>query len=133
MQVKFEKYIEESGTARSGKPYTKGTIIGKSTDQYKDLVVFTTFDNNIQFEMKDLAPGTLMDVEFNLKSREWTNNGNTKFFTDAVAYRVQVVGSAPVSSQAAQKQSAPKPETAPVPADDKYNVGQSDEDPDLPF
>jgi len=117
MQVKFSKYVEETFTTKGGKEMTKGTLVGNKTGQYDDLVAFTLWNQEAMYTASQLKEGAVIDVKFDIKAREWTKNGVTKYFTDATAFGIDT------------QQSIPTPQNAPS----APKVEEGEDDDGLPF
>ena len=107
--LKITKVNEvESGTSKSGKEWSKLTFVGETEEQYNNLYAFELFgkekvDNFVKFNKE----GDVVDVDFNVSTREWEG----RYFTSLSAWKVFKA-----NAEAAQ---------VPSPADDPAN--------DLPF
>ena len=107
--LKITKINEvESGTSKVGKSWKKLTFVGETQEQYNNLYAFELFgeekvDNFVKFN----KVGDVVDVDFNVSTREWEG----RYFTSLSAWKVFKA-----NAEAAQ---------VPSPADDPAN--------DLPF
>ena len=125
MQVKFEKFLEEDFKSQGGKDLTKGTMVCKSVGEKSTLAVFTIWNNNAIEACRQLRGGEIVSVLFDIRSREWNNNGVTKYFTDAVAYSVgPIEGAQPARQQQATQQQSfqPQPTVQPQPVPDEGDL-----------
>ncbi|MDX2248185.1 MAG: DUF3127 domain-containing protein [Bacteroidia bacterium] len=98
--------------------------------EYKDNPLYPQY---ISFQLtqdrcdllETYRPGDLLDVEFNLRGREWTSpQGEVKYFTTLEAWRLSPV-------QTTTPSSAHEP--SPTPPPDALNVSDLQDDDDLPF
>jgi len=107
--LKITKVNEvESGTSKAGKSWKKLTFVGETQEQYNNLYAFELFgeekvDNFVKFN----KVGDVVDVDFNVSTREWEG----RYFTSLSAWKVFKA-----NTEASQ---------VPSPADDPSN--------DLPF
>ena len=107
--LKITKINEvESGTSKAGKEWKKLTFVGETQEQYNNLYAFELFgeekvDNFVKFN----KVGDVVDVDFNVSTREWEG----RYFTSLSAWKVFKA-----NAETAQ---------VPSPADDPAN--------DLPF
>ncbi len=107
--LKITKINEvEEGTSKAGKAWKKLTFVGETQEQYNNLYAFELFgeekvDNFVKFN----KVGDVVDVDFNVSTREWEG----RYFTSLSAWKVFKA-----NAEAAQ---------VPSPADDPSN--------DLPF
>ncbi len=89
--------------------------------QYPQYISFQLIQNNCEM-VDSYQPGSMLEVEFNLRGREWTSpQGETKYFNSLDAWRITPV-------QQNQGFNAP----APSPPPDVLDVTKMDDD-DLPF
>ena len=108
--LKITKINEvESGTSKaSGKAWKKLTFVGETQEQYNNLYAFELFgEEKVDNFVKYNKVGDVVDVDFNVSTREWEG----RYFTSLSAWKVFKA-----NAEAAQ---------VPSPADDPAN--------DLPF
>lgn len=75
--------------------------------------------------MESYREGDALDVEFNIRGREWTSpQGEVKYFTTLEAWRLSPVQATPQSGGF---------EPSPTPPPDALNVSDLQDDDDLPF
>ena len=86
---KVEKVLEPiKGTSKAGKEWKKQTFIIKTDDTYNNTIAFGVFgEEKIDDIVNQLAPGDIVDVDFNVNCREF----NDKYYTELMAWRVNVV------------------------------------------
>jgi len=107
---------EVTGNGKNGAWVKQEFIVETSDSQYPRKICFSLWGDKVQ-TLKSTDPGTLVKVSFNLESREYNN----RWYTDARAWRLEVVGSA-----TSDDVSAPSPEHSLADAPD-------DGKDDLPF
>jgi len=108
----------ESGEGKNG-PWKKQHFVIEYMDgNYAKKLCFSLWGDKTS-ALQDIQPGTEIKVSFNVESREY----NQRWYTDAKAWRVEVVG------QAQQNSAATNDNTAPDPV---FNETAADEN-DLPF
>jgi len=84
--LKITKINEvESGTSKAGKEWKKVTFVGETEEQYNNLYAFELFgeekvDNFVKFN----KVGDVVDVDFNVSTREWEG----RYFTSLSAWKV---------------------------------------------
>jgi len=84
--LKITKVNEvESGTSKAGKSWKKLTFVGETQEQYNNLYAFELFgeekvDNFVKFN----KVGDVVDVDFNVSTREWEG----RYFTSLSAWKV---------------------------------------------
>lgn len=89
--------------------------------QYPQYISFQLIQNSCDL-IEPYQQGTMLEVEFNLRGREWTSpQGETKYFNSLDAWRINAV----------QQQQGASPST-PTPPPDVLDVTKMDDD-DLPF
>ena len=110
----------QEGVNKQGNPWRKATIITETIGNYSKTIAFVTFNSTLD-EVTKLNPGAVIDIEFDLESREY----NGKWYTDAILRSATLH---------AQPQPAPQPKRATQtainivpPTDDTKEVD------DLPF
>lgn len=89
---------------------------------YPQFIKFELIQDNVAL-VDNFEPGQMIEVDFNLRGREWTNpQGQKKYFNTLAAWRIQ----------RAAVDGAPGAETPP---DDVYSVAEmsSEGSDDLPF
>lgn len=137
------------GTSANGKEWKKQDFIIETVEQYSKKVYFTLFgEQKINSFGSALAVGNMVDVSFDVSSREWTGkDGKRSFFTSCNAYSVvpstamavpqqQAVAQTNPSQPSAFEQaqmvySNPVPSNPPAPQDPFANQGA--DTTDLPF
>ena len=107
--LKITKVNEvESGTSKAGKAWKKLTFVGETQEQYNNLYAFELFgEEKVDSFVKYNKVGDVVDVDFNVSTREWEG----RYFTSLSAWKVFKA-----NAEASQ---------VPSPADDPAN--------DLPF
>jgi hypothetical protein len=75
----------EEGTSKAGKAWKKLTFVGETQEQYNNLYAFELFgeekvDNFVKFN----KVGDVVDVDFNVSTREWEG----RYFTSLSAWKV---------------------------------------------
>ena len=87
--LKITKVLDtQSGTSKAGKEWKKLTFVGETEEEYNNIYAFDIFqaegkdqlDNFLKFN----KVGDLVNVEFNVKCREWEG----KYFTSLSSWRV---------------------------------------------
>jgi hypothetical protein len=113
---------EESGISKAGKEWKKKDFVIETTeDQYPKKIAFTVFGDKIQ-SLFTFTQGQLVDVSFNLESREY----NGKWFHNVNAWKVEA-GEVQQNEHVETTGDLPKEFEAPPKVDD------SGSDDDLPF
>jgi hypothetical protein len=74
---------ERSGTSTNGNSWRNLTMVITTDATYNPDIAFT-IGNKIYDDVKRIAIGGNVEVEYNLKSREWQG----KWFTDVEAWKV---------------------------------------------
>lgn len=77
------KLKEEKGTSKAGKAWTKGGLVIETEGQYPKKVCFTALNAAVE-SIRNLAVGCIVEVEFNVESREY----NGRWYTDVTAWKV---------------------------------------------
>jgi hypothetical protein len=73
----------ESGVSRAGKEWNKQDFVIETQEQYPKKVCFTLFGDKTSL-INGLAPGTEVEVSFNIESREY----NGKYFHNINAWKI---------------------------------------------
>jgi hypothetical protein len=89
MQVKQLKITSisevQSGTSKAGKAWSKLTFVGETDEQYNNLYAFELFgQEKVDSLIKFNKVGDVVDVDFNVSTREWEG----KYFTTLSAWKV---------------------------------------------
>ena len=75
----------QSGTSKAGKDWQKLTFVGTTTEEYNNLYAFELFGaEKVENFNKFNKVGNLVDVDFNVQTREWQD----KYFTSLSAWKV---------------------------------------------
>ena len=75
----------QSGTSKAGKEWQKLTFVGTTTEEYNNLYAFELFGaEKVENFNKFNKVGNLVDVDFNVQTREWQD----KYFTSLSAWKV---------------------------------------------
>ncbi len=115
---KIEQILKpESGVSRAGKEWNKQEFVIETDEQFPRKVCFTLFGDKTSL-ISGFAPGTEVEVSFNLESREY----NGKYFHNVNAWKIDKVG--------AENLPEPPPGFSPadVPPPSEEDMGS-----DLPF
>lgn len=81
---KIEQILKpESGVSRAGKEWSKQDFVIETQEQYPKKVCFTLFGDKTSL-INGLAPGTEVEVSFNIESREY----NGKYFHNINAWKI---------------------------------------------
>lgn len=88
MKVKGEitKVLEiQKGTSKEGKEWQKLSFILKTDEEYNNLYCFEVFgDEKVETFTKYNKVGSVVDVEFNVKTNEWKG----KYYTSLQAWKI---------------------------------------------
>ena len=129
------KIIEEcpiqEGTSRSGNPWKKRMYIVETQESYPKKVALTVFGSDrVAATEAAVKLGDTVRVSFDLESREY----NGRWYTDAMAWRIELAASQPAAPAPQQAYSQPQTygEGAPVPPPPAAPAAANSED-DLPF
>ena len=114
-----ESLAEVTGKGRNGDWVKQEFIVETTDDQYPKKVCFSLWGDRTQ-ALKTIQPGSLIKVKFNIESREY----NSRWYTDARAWRVEMLDGSSDSAPPQQEASA-----APAPASTEVSDGKDD----LPF
>lgn len=75
----------QSGTSKAGKEWSKLTFVGNTNEEYNNLYAFELFGTEkVENFTKYNKVGDLVDVDFNVSTREWEG----KYFTTLSAWKV---------------------------------------------
>ncbi|MFM7016699.1 MAG: DUF3127 domain-containing protein [Bacteroidota bacterium] len=93
----MEVQSEQSGEGKNGR-WVKQTFIGETMDQYPKKIAFTAFGEQVINQLKSIAVGSTVKVNFRVESREY----NGRWYTDVRAFGISSMSapaSAPMQSQ----------------------------------
>ena len=76
----------QSGQSKAGKDWSKKELIIETDGQYPKMIAATFFGDKVQM-IEKLREGDLVDLDFNVESREW----NGKWFHNINGDRVDIV------------------------------------------
>jgi hypothetical protein len=84
--LKITKVLDtQSGTSKLGKEWSKLTFVGETEEEYNNLYAFELFGKEkVENFGKFNKVGDLVNVEFNVSTREWEG----KYFTGLQAWRI---------------------------------------------
>ena len=84
--LKITKVLDtQSGTSKAGKEWSKLTFVGETDQEYNNLYAFELFGKEkVENFTKYNKVGDLVNVEFNVSTREWEG----KYFTGLQAWRI---------------------------------------------
>ena len=84
--LKITKVLDtQSGTSKAGKEWSKLTFVGETEEEYNNLYAFELFGKEkVENFGKFNKVGDLVNVEFNVSTREWEG----KYFTGLQAWRI---------------------------------------------
>ena len=84
--LKITKVLDtQSGTSKAGKEWSKLTFVGETDQEYNNLYAFELFGKEkVENFNKYNKVGDLVNVEFNVSTREWEG----KYFTGLQAWRI---------------------------------------------
>ena len=84
--LKITKVLDtQSGTSKAGKEWSKLTFVGETDEEYNNLYAFELFGKEkVENFGKFNKVGDLVNVEFNVSTREWEG----KYFTGLQAWRI---------------------------------------------
>jgi hypothetical protein len=78
--------------------FSKREFVIETKDQYPQLVMFQATQDKCGL-LDAFQAGEQVEVSFNLRGREWISPaGQTKYFNTLEAFRIDKVGSSPVTS-----------------------------------
>ena len=81
----------QSGTSKAGKEWKTQSFVIDTSEEYNNIICFDVFgEEKVNNLGKFNKVGDLVDVEFNVSSRSWTNEktGKTSWFTKADAWKI---------------------------------------------
>lgn len=93
MKGRVAKVTTESGVSKEGKNWERVGVLITTDSQYDPNVYFGTTAKCGEFA-KTLKTGQEVEIEYNLKSREY----NGRWYTEANAWKINVVGDAPTDT-----------------------------------
>lgn len=84
--LKITKVLDtQSGKSKAGKEWSKLTFVGETEEEYNNLYAFELFGKEkVENFGKFNKVGDLVNVEFNVSTREWEG----KYFTGLQAWRI---------------------------------------------
>ena len=82
---------EQTGTGKNGQ-WVKQEFIIETQEQYARKICFSAWGEKAS-TVKNLKPGTIVNVSFNAESREF----NGRWYTDLRAWKIDQSGSTPAS------------------------------------
>lgn len=103
-----EVYQPQSGTSKSGNPYTTQTILISYGDQYPKELALTLMTKQVEQYGPHLRQGQQLKFYFDASSREY----NGRFYTECTVWKIESLREQP---QAQSFQAAPMPSPAPMP------------------
>lgn len=108
-------------TIRVSERFTKREIVIEIADnpKYPQLVQFEAAKDRCQL-LDGLRPGDTVTIDFNLRGREWSRGGESRFFNTLDVWRVELARDKPRGAEPRTERSGP-PRT------------HGDTDDDLPF
>lgn len=85
-KVKISSVSEvQTGTTKAGKDWKKITFVGNTNEEYNNLYAFELFGKEkVENFTKFNKVGDLVDVDFNVSTREWEG----RYFTTLSAWKV---------------------------------------------
>lgn len=87
----------QSGTSKAGKEWQKLTFVGNTSEEYNNLYAFELFGaEKVENFNKYNKVGSLVDVDFNVSTREWEG----KYYTSLSAWKIFKAETAQVSKEA---------------------------------
>jgi hypothetical protein len=76
--------------------FSKREFVIETTDQYPQLVMFQLTQDKCNL-LDAFKVGNQVEVSFNLRGKIWVNpQGETKYFNTIEAWKIEVLGNAPV-------------------------------------
>ncbi len=84
----MEVQSEQSGDGKNGR-WVKQTFIGETMDQYPKKIAFTAFNEQLISQLKTMAVGSTIKVNFRVESREY----NGRWYTDVRAFGITSMSS----------------------------------------
>ncbi len=111
---------EISGQGQNG-TWKKQSFVIETLGEYPKKICFTTWGDRTD-TVKTLNEGDRVSVSFRLESREY----NERWYTDAVAWKLQKLVNPGATTQAPANEEVTKTEDAPV-------LPENKEEDDLPF
>lgn len=97
----------QSGTSKSGNEWKKQEFVIETNESYPKEICFTLFGDKVDAYGFDIEVGALVEVSFDVESREW----NGRWFTECRAYKLTFFSTAAPQAPA-------QPAKAPVPDND---------------
>ena len=124
------KLIVKEDTVQVSDNFTKRDfvieVINAQNEKYNDFVKFQLIKDKCDI-IDNIAIGQTIVVNFNIKGKKWEKDGNTSYFVNLDAWRIETAGSSYKQTNA----STNHPEAAPLPEED---FAKDDEGGDqLPF
>lgn len=107
----------QEGVNKQGNPWRKAVIVADTIGNYSKTIAFIAFNSTLD-EVTKLNPGAVIDIEFDLESREY----NGKWYTDAI-----------LRSATLHAQPKPQPKREMQTRIDTFPPQPSPEQDDLPF
>jgi hypothetical protein len=84
--------------------FSKREFVIETQDQYPQLVMFQATQDKCNL-LDGVAVGSKLEVSFNLRGREWHSPaGEVKYFNTLEAWKIEVVGQAPVMNAQARNE-----------------------------
>ena len=116
--------VQSGVSSKTGNPWKRQSFIVETDGQYPRKICIGLFGED-KVDVSTFAPGTLLNVSFDIESREF----NGRWYTDIRAWRVEVAQS-PVNAPVAPVSAAPAAGAAdPQP----FSAGREPSTDDLPF
>ena len=114
VQGKITQVLEvQSGTSAQGKEWKKMSFLVQTDDEYNNLYCFDLFgEEKVDNFNKYNKVGSIVDVDFNVKTNEWKG----KYFTSLDAWKVFGVKSEGNAPQ------APAPDNSPIVFEDPNDM-----------
>ncbi len=125
IKYKLVKCVDEkSGTSKAGKDWKSITAVFTTVgDKFERTIAIDFFGEGDVARIKNTAAGTILDIDYNVESREY----NGKYYTNVKAWRFT-----PESAEANRQANAQASRVATA-ADTAKAVEESEANDDLPF